>query len=218
MIMDRLRRMLCLLFALSVSLLFLPFTSDINAAHEEHVTESAHEGAEAELPGDVPFDIALEEIQKYIAPMNELEIFPCIDCHDVDWETDSRRRELFEPHDEIPGKFLNHDSDNRWCLDCHSPDNRNELRLLNGTLINFDEYYRVCEQCHKRIYREWKAGVHGKRTGHWNGEKQWMHCTQCHNPHNPPFQAIKPEPAPEKPLKVWSATAAKDARTADTHD
>ncbi|MBI5055006.1 MAG: hypothetical protein HZB61_00105 [Nitrospirae bacterium] len=187
--------MLSLLIAVCFCIASLPHYAI--AVHEE-----APVHGEPAIKEEVPFDTPVEEIAKYLAPMNELNIFPCADCHDASWETNSQKRELGPPHDETPGKFLNHDSENRWCLDCHSAKSRNMFQLLNGKLVEFKEYYKVCEQCHKRIYREWKMGVHGKRTGMWNGDKQWMHCTQCHNPHNPPFQPIKPMPAPRKPLSV----------------
>lgn len=181
--------------------LFLPFNNAI-ASGDGGSKEGPGVTSEHAVEDKVPFDRPVAEIKKYIAPMNELELFPCSDCHDEDWEPDSTRRDLDEPHDEIPVKFANHDSNNRWCLDCHSAKKRDMLRLINGKRVGFDEYYTLCEQCHKRIYREWKMGVHGKRTGNWNGEKQWMHCAQCHNPHNPPFKPIKPMPAPRTPLKV----------------
>ncbi len=161
------------------------------------------------LPGDVPYDRPVEEIISSLAPMTEYELFPCTDCHDEDWEADTERRELDEPHDEVPGKFLNHDSENRWCLDCHSTSNRDKLRLINGILIPFNEYYRVCEQCHKGVVREWKMGVHGKRTGNWNGEKQHWQCTQCHDPHNPPYKALEPMPAPRRPLNIRTSDKAQ---------
>ena len=31
-------------------------------------------------------------------------------------------------------------------------------------------------------YRDWKAGVHGKRTGEWDGRKDYLLCVNCHNP------------------------------------
>jgi nitrate/TMAO reductase-like tetraheme cytochrome c subunit len=209
--------MLLILSALVVSLVSLPFAitnvsaSGAQAAHEERAAEHTPEAAHDELQGEVPFDKPVAEMNKYLAPMNEMDLFPCSDCHDEDWEADPERRDLEEPHDELPGKFMNHDSENRWCLDCHSVKKRDSLRLLNGKLVQFDEYYRLCEQCHKRVYREWKMGVHGKRTGHWNGEMQYMHCTQCHNPHNPPFKPLKPMPAPRRPLNVRAMSSS------DTH-
>ena len=174
-----------------------------HGSQDEHAAKSGHGGGHSdEYPGEVPFDRPLKEVVKELAPMNELELFPCSDCHDEDWETTFKKRGLDEPHDEIPGKFINHDADNRWCLDCHSAKYRDRLRLINNKLIRFNEYYRICEQCHRRTYREWKVGVHGKRTGHWDGKKEHMHCAQCHDPHNPPFKAMKPMPVPRKPLDI----------------
>jgi hypothetical protein len=183
---------------MSFIMLNLSYPSLLFAVHED----TSHESRLALPEEKVPYDIPIEEVEPFLGPRNELQLFPCSDCHDEDWETDFTRRELDEPHNEIPGKFVNHDSENRWCLDCHSPNNRDKLRLLNGTLIDFDKYYKVCAQCHKKIFRQWKAGVHGKRTGYWNGEKIYYQCTACHNPHNPPFKPLKPMPAPRKPANV----------------
>ncbi|NOZ69122.1 MAG: hypothetical protein GXP46_07730 [Deferribacteres bacterium] len=193
--MKRLKLTFFVLSSVVVAILLVAYSSGTvyaSSAHGESSSETVKE--------EVPFDRPVSEIKKYLAPMNELEMFPCSDCHDEEWETDYTRRKLDEPHNEIPGEVVNHDK--RWCLDCHSAKQRDKLRLINGKLVDFNEYYKVCEQCHGNIYRQWKMGIHGKRTGYWNGEKQYMHCTQCHNPHNPPFKPIKPMPAPRKPLKV----------------
>lgn len=189
--------LLCAVLSVAFFIFHLKFAV---AAHEE----AAHEAPQEE----VLFDRPVEEIIKYLAPMNEFKIFQmqevssCSECHNEDLPPNPERRDLGEPHDAVPGKFVNHDSENRWCLDCHNTNNRNKLRLINGKLVGFKEYYRLCEQCHKRIYREWKMGVHGKRTGYWNGVKEYMHCAQCHDPHDPPFKPIEPMPAPRKPRDV----------------
>jgi hypothetical protein len=44
--------------------------------------------------------------------------------------------------------------------------------------------------------------VHGKRTGYWNGQKQYLLCVNCHNPHSPHFKPIKPKPAPVPPRDI----------------
>ncbi|MDP3296428.1 MAG: hypothetical protein Q8N09_02375 [Thermodesulfovibrionia bacterium] len=188
---------LCALLTLA---LFLSYPYTATTGHEETTKAAPKE--------EVPYDRPVEEIKKYLAPMNKFRIFQvqevssCLECHDKDWEANPQRRELGEPHDETPGKFINHDSENRWCLDCHSAKNRDKLRLINGKLVDFKEYYRLCEQCHKKIYREWKMGVHGKTTGYWNGVKEYMHCAQCHDSHDPPFKSVKPEPPPIKPVDL----------------
>jgi len=140
-------------------------------------------------------------------------IFPCSACH-AD-QKDRTRREL-SFHEEQQSIF-DHDAEHRWCLDCHDYENRDVLRLASGAHVPFTESYRLCGQCHGDKYRDWRAGVHGKRVGRWDGEKTYFLCVNCHNPHSPRFKGItqivvdgrpttaptlellKPEPRPRRP-------------------
>jgi hypothetical protein len=124
-------------------------------------------------------------------------VFPCTDCHDPKNEVDKTRRELSE-HD---FKF-EHDAQHRWCLDCHDAGNRDRLRLASGDLIEFGESYKLCGQCHGDKYRDWRAGIHGRRTGFWNGKKKYLLCVNCHNPHSPRFKPLKPSPPPVRPEQL----------------
>jgi hypothetical protein len=139
---------------------------------------------------------------KYFVPPPPFSegIFPCSECHE-DMDVNPERRELEDEHTEI-SEIFNHASEQRWCLDCHNPDNRDVLRLANGDLVSFEESYNLCGQCHGTIFRDWKAGIHGKRTGEWNGRKQYRLCVHCHNPHNPRFKPLKPMPPPDNPLEI----------------
>lgn len=150
------------------------------------------------LPGTAA---ANEELPTFFVPPPPFSegIFPCSECH-ADMEVNQQPREL-EEHSEIARTFK-HSPQQRWCLDCHNPDNRDVLRLANGDLIPFEESYQLCGQCHGEIFRDWKAGVHGKRTGEWNGKKLYRLCVQCHNPHNPRFKAIAPMPPPDTPRLI----------------
>ena len=121
-------------------------------------------------------------------------IYPCNDCH-ANFAPNPVRRNLVQWHDDISAMF-NHDSENRWCLDCHDLKNRNYLRLASGQLLDFKESYKLCGQCHGEKYRDWKVGVHGKRTGYWNGKKEYLLCVSCHNPHSPRFKELTPDPPP----------------------
>jgi hypothetical protein len=111
---------------------------------------------------------------------------------------DRRPRKLQGMHEEIVLKHM----PGGWCFDCHHPGNRDKLRLANGRLIGFEESYNLCGQCHGTILREWKAGLHGRRTGYWNGEKQYLLCVHCHWPHEPKFKQIKPLPPPVAPSDI----------------
>jgi hypothetical protein len=131
-------------------------------------------------------------------PFSE-DIFPCSDCHE-DQEVNPQRRVLEDMHEEI--QIINHNEEERWCLDCHNPDDRDVLRLASGRLVSFEESYYLCGQCHGTIFRDWKAGIHGRRTGEWNGEKTYRLCVHCHNPHQPRFKPISPQPPPVKPKNI----------------
>ena len=129
-------------------------------------------------------------------------VFPCTECHDEkELPTNRTRRQLVDAHDDI---ILKHDEANRWCLDCHEATNRDRLHLASGELVPFEESYRVCGQCHGEKYRDWRAGVHGRRIGQWNGAKEYLLCVHCHNPHQPRFKKLAPRPAPLPP-RLWAA-------------
>ena len=123
-------------------------------------------------------------------------VFPCTGCHDPNLAVNTTRRELHKPHEDIK---LVHDEEHRWCLDCHNAQNRDVLRSAAGEPIPFAESYRLCGQCHGLQYRDWKAGVHGKRTGEWDGRKDYLLCVNCHNPHSPKFKSLVPLPPPVRP-------------------
>lgn len=125
-------------------------------------------------------------------------VFPCSQCHSF-MKPNPQRRTLTEYHTEI---VLHHAEGQRWCTDCHNLVNRDKLRLVSGELVDFTESYRLCGQCHGDKFRDWKVGVHGRRTGDWNGDKQYLLCVHCHNPHDPKFKALKPLPPPDRPGKA----------------
>ena len=135
-----------------------------------------------------------EEFQVPKPPFTE-GIFPCSECH-ADLDPDPKVRVLESEHTEIK---LNHGGENRWCLDCHDFQDRDKLRLANGTLVPFEESFRLCGQCHGDKYRDWRLGIHGRRTGFWNGSKRYLLCAHCHSPHAPRFQPIKPLAPPVRP-------------------
>ncbi|NWJ42407.1 MAG: hypothetical protein HXX12_15710 [Geothrix sp.] len=126
-------------------------------------------------------------------------IFPCTGCHDgKQLKVDTKRREL-AMHSEIE---LKHGTESRWCLDCHDANSRDNLHLASGEKVEFTASYKLCGQCHGDKFRDWRVGIHGKRTGSWNGQKQYLLCVNCHNPHSPRFAALKPMPPPTRPEDI----------------
>ncbi|HXK06802.1 MAG TPA: hypothetical protein VMS37_30690 [Verrucomicrobiae bacterium] len=146
---------------------------------------------------------AEEKLELPPPPFSE-GIYPCSNCHAA-MPVDRKRRELTMMHTDI---VLKHDEEHRWCLDCHDATNRDQLHLASGEPVPFEESYRLCGQCHGEKLRDWRAGVHGRRTGNWNGEKQYLLCVHCHSPHQPRFKAIAPKPAPKKPQHPGTNTGA----------
>jgi len=113
----------------------------------------------------------------------------CETCH-----TKVRERQ----HKDI---VLHHAEKQRDCFGCHNPGNRDVLRLANGTTLPFEESYLLCGQCHGPKLRDWRDGLHGKRTGKWTGPQKYELCVHCHNPHSPrfaPMHALQRPPKPEE--------------------
>lgn len=127
----------------------------------------------------------------------------CTDCHEAQQlasKCDTCHKELRgHPHPQIE---LEHAEEQRGCLDCHDPGDRDQLRLANGTAVPFEESYRLCGQCHGPKLRDWRIGLHGKITGSWSGRREYLLCAHCHDPHAPAFAPMKPLPPPPRPEEV----------------
>lgn len=158
---------------------------------------SSHDDAEAFFSNSASESEVSEDIL-IPNPTRSLDYFPCNDCHS-ELEVNTRRRELVDMHDDI---IFEHDSEHRWCLACHDATNRDSLRLANGKLLSFEKSYELCGQCHGPKIRDWKLGIHGKRTGEWNGQKNYFLCVHCHDPHAPRFKLLEPMPPPLKPDEI----------------
>ena len=126
------------------------------------------------------------------------DLYPCSQCH-ADSESDvSAATSDFHTDKTISG----HGEPLRGCFDCHNAKDLDGLRLVSGDPIEFQEVDTLCGQCHGKIYLAWKAGAYGKRTGAWNGDKRYYSCSECHDPHQPTFAAIEPDPAPMRPSET----------------
>lgn len=121
--------------------------------------------------------------------------FPCTNCHKFR-PVNKEKRKLTLNHTNIE---LKHAEKKRWCYDCHDGD---KLRLPNGELVEYDKPYLLCGQCHGTIFRDWKAGIHGKTVGRWTGDKVFYVCVSCHDPHKPKFKQIEPEKQPLRPTEI----------------
>lgn len=126
--------------------------------------------------------------------------YNCMECHtllEAKWHFD---RPLAQ-HQELQ---LDH-GNNRFCLNCHHPTNRNVFVDYDGSEIGETEVVLLCAKCHGPTHRDWKAGVHGRRNGYWNVEKgvrTQLRCIQCHDPHVPKFKPIVPLAPPRYPERA----------------
>jgi len=115
--------------------------------------------------------------------------YDCMECHrslDPKWHYDHPMVE----HESI---HLNH-GNNRFCLNCHHPTNRNAFVDYDGSEIPEADVVLLCAKCHGPTYRDWRAGAHGRRNGYWNtasGPQTRLKCIQCHNPQHAPGQEPK---------------------------
>ena len=118
--------------------------------------------------------------------------YNCMECHKLitaRWHYD---RAMVE-HQTIN---LDH-GNNRFCLNCHHPVNRNAFVDYDGSEIAQTDVVLLCAKCHGPTHRDWKAGVHGRANGFWDkhrGTQTKLRCVQCHDPHQPRFQPMKPLP------------------------
>ncbi len=180
-------------FLLSLVIVYLMLCADFGSERVvAQPVDDSDASAQARPPGtEQDFPVPLKELPKTITP--------CRACHgpEKDFPINFQRREDLLVHKNIK---LNHGGKMVWCLDCHHPDNRDYLvPLSDGKLIPFNKTYLLCGKCHGTKLRDWRNGIHGRRTGYWNGAKTFYLCINCHDPHSPKFKSIEPMPPPHKP-------------------
>jgi cytochrome c1 len=127
----------------------------------------------------------------------------CYACHD-----EKKRVELHlkadgkvilpKEHEDI---VMQHGRNNRndLCFNCHDSDKIDMLRTRDGRRLKIEEGAQLCGSCHGPTYRDWEAGIHGRRSGIWDqklGSVVRQDCTSCHDPHAPAFPSMKPAPGP----------------------
>lgn len=132
--------------------------------------------------------------------------YNCMECHQL---LKQPRWHYDRPMVEHGNIRLEH-GNNRFCLNCHHSTNRNAFVDYDGSEIAEQDVVLLCAKCHGPTYRDWQAGVHGRQNGHWNtamGERTKLRCIQCHDPHQPKFQPLKPEAPLRYPVRAAGGTA-----------
>lgn len=128
--------------------------------------------------------------------------YNCMECHKLiqaRWHYESSQ--TLSHMGQSPGVLQEHKDihlehgNNRFCLNCHHPTNRNAFVDYDGSEIAQADVVQLCAKCHGTIYRDWKAGVHGRFSGFWKvslGERTQLRCIQCHDPHSPKVKPMAP--------------------------
>jgi len=167
------------------------------------------------LPADTHLDKNPPRQTKGLDLVKSGWTYNCMECHKLipaRWHYD---RPLNE-HKDIQ---LDH-GNNRFCLNCHHPTNRNAFVDYDGAEIAQADVVRLCAKCHGTIYRDWQAGVHGRQNGFWNaqmGDKTKLRCIQCHDPHSPKFKAMQPLPPLRYPPRAANPPLAHKLKTKGQH-
>lgn len=128
------------------------------------------------------------------ARTEELEYYPCMDCHEDQELNVGKVRALTEEHTDI---VLDHGGGRFWCTTCHNLENMNYFRSMKNERIDFNKPFLLCGQCHAPRQKDWFFGGHGKRIGSWRGEKVGLSCTECHYSHSPRIKPRPPDPPPK---------------------
>lgn len=138
---------------------------------------------------------------KWTTPLRDIHGDPigirCTTCH-TDGDEGSppaqTAGELSEFHTE-----MEFDHGELKCSSCHASDDRDKLKLADGSSIDFEDTMEQCAQCHSSEYRSYKHGAHGGMKGHWDrseGPRIRNHCVTCHDPHDPAFPDVTPADPP----------------------
>ena len=116
--------------------------------------------------------------------------YNCMECHQI-----LPARWHYEQSPQQHTNIVLEHGNNRFCLNCHHPTDRNSFVDYDGSAIPQSNPVMLCAKCHGTIHRDWKAGVHGRQNGYWQaalGEKTKLRCIQCHDPHSPRFKPMTP--------------------------
>lgn len=128
---------------------------------------------------------------------------PCATCHganpDDAWVNRPDAPDNFHGNVELVHGDLS-------CNSCHQADDRTQLHLADGRLLDIADAMTLCAQCHGVQYRDYRHGTHGGMTGHWDlkrGGRDRNNCVDCHFPHDPAYKQVMPvHPPRDRYLEV----------------
>jgi len=122
--------------------------------------------------------------------------YPCMECHHEIEKKDKILLPLKQPHNLMN---FDHMDNIKNCFLCHDRFNYDQLRLIDGSILSYNNSQNLCFQCHGEKKEDWEMGIHGQQIGKWNGKKFRDTCVECHDPHSPTFPQMKADPPPPFP-------------------
>ena len=123
---------------------------------------------------------------------HKLISFPCSNCHNqpLDKMQADRNPDTRKAHWDI--HLVHANEEIMDCTSCHAKEKMNKLVTLTGQLIDIDESFKLCGQCHSTQLKDWEGGAHGKQLNGWIPPRVATTCVSCHNPHQPAFPSRFP--------------------------
>ncbi|TNE89022.1 MAG: hypothetical protein EP330_12540 [Deltaproteobacteria bacterium] len=134
----------------------------------------------------------------------------CETCHgptpDLSWAASPERPESFHEAVDLRHGTLN-------CNTCHDSEDRTQLHLADGALLDIEDAMTLCAQCHGVQFRDYRRGSHGGMNGYWDlrrGPRDRNHCVDCHAPHTPAYEPVLPvHPPRDRYLETTEAHPAE---------
>ena len=143
-----------------------------------------------ENPSGAPFFVAQRT--------HQIAQYPCATCHQQALQEPERER-ISQRWSHVNIQLAHGQTAGMDCQTCHDYADMRQLRLHNGSAVDFDQSYLVCQQCHFQQVRDWAGGAHGKRLAGWRGQRVIKNCADCHDPHAPAFEPRFPVQGPTIP-------------------
>jgi hypothetical protein len=131
---------------------------------------------------------------KFFVPTrkNEIKSFPCSNCHSKPLAQLQLEQEAIGKKAHWDIELVHANTEVMNCKTCHKDAVSDQLVMLSGRNVSFDQSYKLCGQCHSTQIKDWIGGAHGKRLGGWKPPRLINTCVNCHNPHKPAFESRWP--------------------------
>ena len=158
----------------------------------QHQNTPVYDYSTADLPDSthlLEVHAGIEGVANFFTERRHLNLtsFPCSNCHNQPLEKmqSDRKPAARKAHWDI--HLAHAENTTMTCTTCHAANNMNQLTTIAGAVLDIDESFKLCGQCHSTQYKDWQGGAHGKELNGWKPPRIAKTCVSCHNPHQPAF-------------------------------